>query len=754
MTFISIRQFRGEIPRLPAERLPEGAAREAVNCNFLHGELRSLAGPGIQYATTRAVRSLFTDDGLRFFTWDIPTRAYRAPTIDDVHQRVYFANGTGLWVAQSSEMKAASLNPGPPEHAWKVGVSAPSSAPELEVVLSNVWRGDPDAVLKIETVCKAEGGATLKTGEVLSVEEVSKWTEYLVTVPENPCGGATGEKQKPVNGWVQIPGDFSGYVKERARESGDDLGDTGSEKLVLYENGKYNIYYTINAKGELSTVNNNSPSAWNQAQVIFYKGMAWYPTSTLYTALVEGTVEQQVEAATGVKSSLGFLATVINESTGAVYYQTEPVFSKEEDGRYRIKISYEAMGQTETVAYVTTFQNIWGEESKASPAALIDIAPTQTVILKQTHTPNPAEVPVAGMNVYRTYGNTASYTLATVSPVTSVDDTWKWDDPMGGIKTTTGLKSLEWDTPPDSPANFAYVGNGFFALSSGKDLWFSEPYHPHAWPYAMTFPYGIVGVIPIEGGVLVTTQAQPYLVYGPHPEQMTQQALNAEQAGIGWRAMTQVEGSAIYASRDGLVSVAGGQASVESSQQLYAREDWRGAWQKYFTNLMLNAHDGMVIGFVDPSVLLQLPSTPDGFLIRLDHADSYLVHLRLGSVPLGMNISETTDTLYVGFSKGFAAFAEGALLETIWHSQDFVCPAPVVLGAAIVRGSGNWTISIYADEKMIYSRSVTLTTNNWGEVGFRLPACGRAKCWSVRFQGSGTLRSFEMGASFAELQHG
>ena len=42
VTTLSIRKFNGEIPRLPANRLPEDAAQTAINCEFAHGELRTL----------------------------------------------------------------------------------------------------------------------------------------------------------------------------------------------------------------------------------------------------------------------------------------------------------------------------------------------------------------------------------------------------------------------------------------------------------------------------------------------------------------------------------------------------------------------------------------------------------------------------------------------------------------------------------------------------------------------------------------
>ena len=114
MTILSIRKFNGEIPQLPADRLPQDAAQYAKNCDFTAQELRPLKGIGTHYtaaAGARPVRALFTDDGLRFFAWNKPTRAYLHPTIDDTVGRVIylisgqiigaFATAVAYWLGSS-----------------------------------------------------------------------------------------------------------------------------------------------------------------------------------------------------------------------------------------------------------------------------------------------------------------------------------------------------------------------------------------------------------------------------------------------------------------------------------------------------------------------------------------------------------------------------------------------------------------------------------------------------------------------------
>jgi len=149
MTILKIESFTGEIPRTPPHMLPENAATEAVNCDFAHGELRPLRGLGVVKSTTAAVRSVFSDDGLRFFAWGKPTRAYLSPTIDDTLERVYFANDDGFLVTRISQMKLHDF--GPPVESWRVGLPVPG-VPTITL---------QDGASEVTVTLQKEDGATV-----------------------------------------------------------------------------------------------------------------------------------------------------------------------------------------------------------------------------------------------------------------------------------------------------------------------------------------------------------------------------------------------------------------------------------------------------------------------------------------------------------------------------------------------------------------------------------------------------------------
>ena len=546
MTTLSIRKFNGEIPRLPADRLPEDAAQTAINCEFAHGELRPLKALGTHYAvaaTAQPCRALFTADGVNFYAWNLPTRAYLHPTIDDTANRViYHTQGQTLKVATLAGMTAINLNPGPPSAPFDLGVTAPAA-------------------------------------------------------PAVSLGAATS-------------------------------------------------------------------------------------------------------------------------------------------------------GDPETVALVATVVNVWGEESAPSNPVLFDRQAGQSATYTVTHTATAGQQALTGINFYRTYPSlqgTTEYFLINSTPAALAGGVATLVDASDTPQTTTNLTSTEWDTPPALLSNLTYVGNGFFAIGSGKDIVFSEPYRPHAWPYRMTLPHGIVGIVAIEGGILVTTQAQTYLVSGAHPTQMSQQLLPVEQAGWSSTAMSRIEGAAVFASNDGLVSVYGGQPSMKESQSLFTRKDWRSRYSTARLNMRLAHHDGKVLGLIDPSYPTASSATP--FVLRLDEAAGSYSRLDAGQSLYNAAVSGTTDQLFVTTATGFAEFAGASTdLAYEWRSGERLFPLPIGFACGVVDAVGTATLEVYADGVLRGTVAVSGRTN------FRLPPNGPAYRWSVKLTGTAVVREVSLAQSFAELK--
>lgn len=764
MAIVKLENFTGEIPKLPSQLLPDHAATEAVNCNFSHGELRSLHAPGSLQGTPQAVRSLFSDDGLRFFTWDKPTWARLGPTIDDSFGRVYFANDDGLQVTQTHLMKPVTSSPGTPGQSWRAGLPRPGKP---GVAAIDKASGSLDIMLY-----KEAGGAVVGPVAITHTEVIQPGREYLVSYqPESSAtqepaakpetvdsvfidgirkygGTSTGEGDYQLVGVgpymamgmeCRVSASMIGYFQNgitvkaldesaaRARWGNIKEAHSGWPATYIIKNGhEYTAetFYALLKEGKITAVTGTEKTT-------VLDGGTWLSTESKLTAKVQGG------------DWFVFSSGSVQEGNNASIWVT---LEQEGEGKARVKISY---GDKTSVAYTVTFVNQWNEESQASEPVVVELDGSKTAKISLNYQGFSDGVPIAGLHVYRTYGTSDAYLLINEAPIpASGGITYTFVDDETAPQTSTVLKTAEWEAPYESLKNIAYVGNGFLAGSVGKDLYFSEPYHPHAWPYAMTFPHAIVGMEAVEGGLLVTTLGKPYMVYGTHPEQMTQQMVDTDQAGVSNRSLTRVEGNAVFASNDGLVTVSGGQASLGSSQQLFTRKDWRERYRAVFHNLILGAHDGAIVGLVDATYPGAVQPT-DGFVIRLDEEGGSYTRLRLPVTPLGFSIVPEEDALYLGFSNGFAEFGAGDELEFIWRSKDFTFPQPITFGAVVMDCSPGITASFYCNQVLVHTHKVAD-----GESSFRLPAIAPQKTWAVKFVGRGYIKKFEMASSFAELKNG
>lgn len=186
MTTLSIRKFSGQIPRLPSDRLPEDAASVAGNCDFSGGELAPIKALGTHYtvaASAQPCRALFTTDGVNFYAWSKPTRAYRHPTIDDTANRIiYHKHGEGLKVALASGMKAINLQPGEPTQSWSLGVK-PTPAPV--VTLGATTSGDLETVSVVAVAVNAWGEESSPSSPVIFDRKAGQSATYSVSHTPN-----------------------------------------------------------------------------------------------------------------------------------------------------------------------------------------------------------------------------------------------------------------------------------------------------------------------------------------------------------------------------------------------------------------------------------------------------------------------------------------------------------------------------------------------------------------------------------------
>lgn len=241
----------------------------------------------------------------------------------------------------------------------------------------------------------------------------------------------------------------------------------------------------------------------------------------------------------------------------------------------------------EARSYVYTYITEYGEESPPSPATVVTgwSNGTWTIDLFQ---PPPDQIGVTRniktLRVYRTVTATAGTT--TYFQVTGADGT---DLPVTTavyVDTITDdvvvldnqLQSQLWTPPPEGLLGMVVMPNGVIAGWKDNEIWFSEPYRPHAWPpsFVLTTEYPIVGLGVTGSAVVAATTGSPYVTSGTSPGQMTATKIQNSEPCHSRKSILGNTDGVYYASRNGLILV------TQFGQVTNVTETWvtREKWQK------------------------------------------------------------------------------------------------------------------------------------------------------------------------------
>ena len=128
----------------------------------------------------------------------------------------------------------------------------------------------------------------------------------------------------------------------------------------------------------------------------------------------------------------------------------------------------------------------------------------------------------ATKRVYRTLTGETFATKNFIGSVAMATDTYadsKTDTEAAGGAV---LPSDTWFGPPLAMKGLTSIGR-FMAGFSGKDIYFSEPNYPHAYPPEYSFPldHAIIAMGSIGNMLVVGTDQNPYVIHGNHPGVMT-----------------------------------------------------------------------------------------------------------------------------------------------------------------------------------------------------------------------------------------
>lgn len=371
-----------------------------------------------------------------------------------------------------------------------------------------------------------------------------------------------------------------------------------------------------------------------------------------------------------------------------------------------------------TIIYAYTWVTSMGEESEPSPLSEgVEWSPGIPVTVRGFSQP-PENRRVTLMRIYRSQtsstGATELYFIA--ERPAGVGDFI--DDDLDAVEL---LPSTDYNPPPDDLSGITALPNGMLAAFSGKRLYFSEPYIPHAWPekYVLTTDYEIVGLGAFGSSVAILTTGTPYIASGTAPENMVMEKLELNLPCIAPRGIVDLGYAVAYPSHLGLVSISSSGASVVSNS-LFTRDQW----------LQMNPYS-FVAGQFAGRWMASYAYTDEGgegkrgiiiidltgeqpFLIRnADYADSMFYDIASGSLYL---LKSGTDIYeWDAISQPFG--------EQLWRSKKFVIPTETNFGALLVEGDDitnaaqKKTLEEKAKAIMAANRAIMDKNRSGGEIG-------------------------------------
>jgi hypothetical protein len=389
---------------------------------------------------------------------------------------------------------------------------------------------------------------------------------------------------------------------------------------------------------------------------------------------------------------------------------------------------------SETRIYTWTWVNKEsGYEFESAPAPAsgsVEVKTGQTVSVTGLQDVPTGEYVVTHRRIYRS--TAGIYLFVAEIPAASTS----YIDAIEPEALAEEMPSTNWAEPPADLAGLINLPNGMMAGFVGRDVYFCDPYHPHAWPenYIQTIDYPVVGLGRMDTTLAVLTKGTPYFIQGTHPDAMAVVKADIQQACVSKRSIVSHGGAVFYAAPDGLMRLAPGGSQIVTQNYFSFKQ-----WQSYFKPESIHAyqHDNQYIAFYDNGI------TRGGFIFDMV-SGQFILHNIYAEAGFQ---DPQRDKLFLAFDdRTIHAWGQGPTLNYVWRSKKFTMPKPLSFGWAQLEAEAYpMTLTCYADGEVVHSQTVTSRNP------FRLPVkVGRD--WEMQVDGGTEVFSIALAHSASELR--
>lgn len=235
-------------------------------------------------------------------------------------------------------------------------------------------------------------------------------------------------------------------------------------------------------------------------------------------------------------------------------------------------------GTTEARSYVYTWVSAYGEEGPPSPPTLVTgfINGTWNITLTAPLVGDTTNRNLTRVRIYRTITNTSGgatfYEL-----IDQAIGTTTYADTMSAVTlaSNTILPSSDWGAPPTDLKGFVTMPNGMVAGWRANEIWFCQPFRPHAWPsaYTVSIDANIIGLGVVGQTLVVLTDGFPYAATGINPANMALSKIATFEPCLSRASIISTAQGVLYASPNGIVLAAYGVVQ-NASIELATKDRW------------------------------------------------------------------------------------------------------------------------------------------------------------------------------------
>lgn len=297
----------------------------------------------------------------------------------------------------------------------------------------------------------------------------------------------------------------------------------------------------------------------------------------------------------------------------------------------------------EARAYVYTYVTEYDEEGPPSPPTLVT-GWSNALWTVGLFTPPPDQLGVTRniktTRLYRTVSSTggqttyfhvADFDVATPTYIDTITD--------DVVVNNFQLSSQLYFPPPENLQGIISMPNGITVGFVGNEIWFSEPYLPHAWPpsYVLTTEFPIVGIGVSGTSVVAATSANAYVASGASPGAMSLIKVSDPDPCISRGSVIGNSTGVFYASPNGLILISPSGSATNLTEGWITRERWQGLTPQKNLRAIFLVSSYFAFGLTgddgDTSVAQQ------GYTIELNSVDqqSFTIWPQPGGHRLGYN---------------------------------------------------------------------------------------------------------------------